>query len=271
MTRSADSGAPYDDASPGFEGRPDYRSVHLGAVKAEDYDRDFHDLRTAKGVHWRLEQRLLRQVLANVIRIRPGVAVDFACGTGRVLQFLESRVDRSVGVDVSPDMLAIARERCPRSEFLLGDVTRGEATLEDESVDLVTAFRFFLNAEPALRLEALAWIRSVLKPDGWLVANFHLNPYSVRGRYLRLRWRGRRRTPMMSPAEASRLFSGAGFEVVTALGYDLLPYRRDGSRWRLPRLRAGMESVLTGRAGLARIHGSFILVARPRTSTGAGH
>src|SRR4051794_27452497 len=126
--------SPTSVAEPGFQGRPDYRSAHLGAATANDYDHDFHDPNTAKGLHWRLEQRMLGEVLDDLVFPRPRVAVDFACGTGRVLSFLEPKVDRTIGINISPDMLAIARARCSRSELLQGDITCGEVSLEPESI-----------------------------------------------------------------------------------------------------------------------------------------
>jgi SAM-dependent methyltransferase len=78
------------------------------------YDRDFWNSHTAKAVNWELEQRLLA---AAVERFELGgpdsTALDFACGTGRVLGFLESRVSRAVGVDISDDMVALAAARYP--------------------------------------------------------------------------------------------------------------------------------------------------------------
>ena len=55
-------------------------------------------------------------------------------------------------------MLALARERCPHAKVILGDVTTTPG-LAPGPFDLITAFRFFLNAEPTLRNEVLAWMR----------------------------------------------------------------------------------------------------------------
>ena len=50
-------------------------------------------------------------------------------------------------IDVSPDMLALAGARCPRARLIRGDVTTTPG-LAPGPFDLITAFRFFLNAEP---------------------------------------------------------------------------------------------------------------------------
>jgi len=247
--------------------REGYRASHLGRGKALDYDRDFWSPNSAKGMDWALEQRLLDLIFARHLFPPPARAVDFACGTGRILAYLENHVLDTTGVDVSPDMLAIARERCRHSRLIEQDVTVAKPTELDGSVQLVTAFRFFLNAEPALRRDALGWIRSVLTPDGHLVANFHLNPRSLRGSYLRMRWAGRRLHPMLSPAEVERLLTEAGFDIVARYGYEFLPFRRDGVQLAAAPLRRWVEGLLLGRPVLNRVAGAFIVVAKVATGS----
>ena len=236
-----------------------YRDSHRGTVKAEEYDRGFAPGASAKWLAWETERRLLDRVLERHVERPVRGAVDFACGTGRVLGYLTERVPRCTGVDVSPEMLAIAARRCPGATIVRADVTCGEVVRPDHPVDLVTAFRFFLNAEPELRRQALGWIRGQLADGGVLAANFHLNPHSARGTYLRAR--GLRGQPMMSLPEAERLLTGAGLRVRARYGYEYLPYRRDGERVRLPRLRRLTDRALAARPRLAPVAGSFLLVA----------
>jgi SAM-dependent methyltransferase len=242
-----------------------YRASHRGARKAADYDHDFWTFGSAKAQNWTIERRLLDRVFADVLPAAPQRAVDFACGTGRVLADLESRVPETYGIDVSPDMLAIARERCTRSRLICHDVTDPHAEPLDLGgpVDLVTSFRFFLNAEPVLRRRALDWIREHLSAQGRLVANFHLNPNSLRGMYLRARWAGRRRVPMLSPGDIARLLADAGFVIEDLQGYEYLPYRRGGSHLVAPRVRAGVEDALFTRRLTRAVAACHLVVARP--------
>src|SRR3984957_3720645 len=123
-----------------------YRDSHLGAAKAAAYDEDLWDPATAKGLEWLVEQRMLTGLLpaagddttANPPD-RPGGPADFACGTGRVLQFLSRRYPAPVGIDISADMLALARRRCPGAAFVLGVVT-ADPSLAPGPFDLITAF-----------------------------------------------------------------------------------------------------------------------------------
>jgi SAM-dependent methyltransferase len=161
-------------------------------------------------------------------------------------------------------MLALARPRCPESRLVRHDVTAGPHPDLPDSVDLITAFRFFLNADPDLRQDVLSWMRAVLAPDGVLIANFHLNPCSLRGGYLLLRWGGRPRNPMFSRRAAERLLDEAGFEVGACYGYEYLPYRREGRRPLFSRARPSVETRLLDRPRISGLGGAFVLVARPR-------
>ena len=237
-----------------------YRESHLGAAKARSYDEDLWDPRAAKGLDWLVEQRILAGILRSVGSSAPGSVADFACGTGRVLEFLDRYFPAPVGIDVSPDMLALARARCPRAKLILGDVTT-MPSLAPGPFDIITAFRFFLNAESPLRSEVVAWMRDSLQPGGLVVANFHLNPASLRGMYLRLRMNPAERVPMMGIADARRLFADNGFTVRQILGYSYLPYRRDGRNLWGAAARRTAEMSMAGSKIFQPVAGSFVMMA----------
>jgi SAM-dependent methyltransferase len=50
---------------------------------------------------------------------RPSLVLDLACGTGTLTEILASRGYDMTGVDISPEMLSVARERCPKGTLLL--------------------------------------------------------------------------------------------------------------------------------------------------------
>lgn len=105
-------------------------------------------------------------VVKEIIDALPtGVALDAACGTGRYAAVLAERGHRILGVDSSPDMLALARERLPRGEFRLGDLHRLPVT--DDGVDLATC-GLALTHVPALE-PVMAEFARVLRPGGHLV------------------------------------------------------------------------------------------------------
>ena len=66
---------------------------------------------------------------AILTRLPPkiGGLLDIGTGTGRMLELLAPRAARATGIDVSPDMLAIARdksEKFPQAQVRLGDLYR---------------------------------------------------------------------------------------------------------------------------------------------------
>ena len=48
--------------------------------------------------------------------------LDFACGTGRIAATLQERVTKTTGVDISAEMLSVARNRLPGAELVCGDM-----------------------------------------------------------------------------------------------------------------------------------------------------
>jgi ubiquinone/menaquinone biosynthesis C-methylase UbiE len=70
-------------------------------------------------------------------------ALDVGCGTGSLVWRLASRAEEVVGVELSPAMVAHARESLterglPNASFVLGDVTTALAHLEADHFDLAT-------------------------------------------------------------------------------------------------------------------------------------
>lgn len=235
----------------------DYRASHQGESKGRSYDEGFHTPGTTKHLFWTLEQKFLAELIRD---LAPARALDVACGTGRVLKFLEGAVPDVAGVDVSESMVSVARERCMRASIHLGDITRDDSLLPGP-FGLITAFRFFLNAEPELRTSMAQAIHRRLEPGGRLVANFHLNPFSVAGVHVRAAGllRGTRR-PMMSVAEARHLLDAQGFRIERTYGYGLLLPRTD--RLRFVRAQTWWESRLAGRPGVHNVAENFLIVAR---------
>lgn len=96
--------------------------------------------------------------------------LDVACGTGRLAQMALERNPRVrlMGVDLSPEMIDVAKQRIPESESVSWAVSPAEQLpAEDGQFDIVTcANAFHLVADPA---QCLAEFRRVLKPGGTLI------------------------------------------------------------------------------------------------------
>ena len=196
-----------------------YRDSHLG--KGETYDASFRR-RPLRAAMWRVERRILSGILHRHLGGSPRRYLDFACGTGRVLTYLEPFAGESFGVDVSPSMLAVSRAKARRATLVEADLTRVPEAVSGP-FDLITAFRFFPNAEPTLRDEVLRELRRRLAPDGLLVFNNHNNRESLRhkaGRALRLGGR-----TGATHAELAAHVAAAGFRLLEAHPIGLVPFR----------------------------------------------
>ena len=103
-----------------------------------------------------------------------GPVVELGVGTGRIAIPTALAGVRLIGVDSSPEMLAVCRERAREAgiagslDLRLGDLRRPPV---DERVGLVTCpFRAYLHlGSDEERLEALRAARELLRPDGRLV------------------------------------------------------------------------------------------------------
>jgi SAM-dependent methyltransferase len=151
--------------------------------------------------------------------------VDFACGSGRVLEFVAPRYEHSVGVDVSSEMLRRAAERVPSATFQCRNVATSPASLEHKA-DLITCFRFLLNADPADRRAALRWMRDQLADGGVIILNNHgaARSHKIILFALRRRWSAGRRLAgnVLSDRAVQLLVKEAGLDVVRIQGFGYL-------------------------------------------------
>ncbi len=197
----------------------DYRTSHVGAESwAQDYDSKLFAPGSFDAAIWEREQLLLDRILERHMARRESY-LDFACGTGRVLSYVEPHFRATVGLDISPTMLAVARQRAPDAKLVQADATRDPAALEHGRFDFVTAFRFFLNAQPSLREAAMAFLASTLQDESSrLLFNVHGNRYSTRALLAAKALITREQFSSMSVRESIELAARHGLEVVEWYG-----------------------------------------------------
>jgi hypothetical protein len=136
-------------------------------------------------------------------------------------------------------MLAVARETCPSAEIVHADLTR-ERPFEGRDFDLITAFRFFPNAQPSLRDEAMEALAGLLSARGVLVINNHLNATASSRRLLRLLRRDAGH--LMTAPEVAELASAHGLRQVDATGLGVLPLT--DKHFILPALSSAVETAM---------------------------
>jgi SAM-dependent methyltransferase len=127
---------------------------------------------------------------------------------------MEQFAVNSHGVDVSASMVNRARAKCKRTNFIIGDLTRGEISVPQ--VNLITAFRFFGNAEDELRRSALRALYAALQPGGHFVFDNHRNPWSIHNTLLACR--GERPNIDLHYFKTRRLLKEVGFSILRTYG-----------------------------------------------------
>ena len=209
-----------------------YRRSHLH--KGLGYHKTFSSW-SYRSTIWLLEQRVLLEIVGENLYDEPPRYLDFACGTGRILGHLTPHCRSAVGVDVSASMLEVARGAGTRAEIIEVDITR-DNKLDGREFDLITAFRFFPNAERELRKGALAALTRLLSSDGILVFNNHKNAGSLRRRLGSAKRRVVRRSApeserrTMSDIEARNLVADVGLHIHRVYHLAVLPFG-DHTMW----------------------------------------
>jgi SAM-dependent methyltransferase len=203
----------------------DYRRSHLAPDCAAKFDGHYT---WGKGqLYWQnFEKPYLENLFARLRQECPGRYLDFACGTGRILQLGFPHFAESVGIDVSNVMLAEARRRVPGARFIQADVMVNPPPTG--TFNVISLFRFILSAEHYLREGVLLWLRSVIARDGVLVLNNHLNgrsPLGVIHRVDNIR-HGRPGAPP-SDRDIEMLLQRCRFKVFEQYGFGVIPPWRD--------------------------------------------
>ncbi len=192
-----------------------YRDSHKYEAKGAEYEA-YYQNKAWQRFLWSREKEIILRILEKYFAGRDVHLLDFACGTGRITEFLENRVKTSTGIDVSDSMLAIAKEKLERTELIETDIT-AENVLKPRKFNLITAFRFFLNAEPELRSATIRALAELLDKDGYFVFNNHQNYGSP---WIKLRYAlHRKKNPedtfnVMSIEQMKQLVEGAELEIV---------------------------------------------------------
>ena len=86
--------------------------------------------------------------------------LDIACGAGLAVELAGVRGAICAGIDASPRLVAVARDRCPDADLRVGDMQH--LPWDDEAFDVVTSFRGIWATTPG----AVAEVHRVLSPGG---------------------------------------------------------------------------------------------------------
>ena len=241
----------------------DYAKRHLAAWVPVHYDQVMYATDSYDTFIWNVQKPILRAVAASTSPAEGGLRfLDFACGTGRITSALEDLAAQSLGVDISPDMIAAATVKAPKSRFRAGDILT-EPDVAEGPFDLITAFRFFVNTEDEMREMVMPVLTRLLAgPDSRLVFNVHMNSTHFVPNYVYRRLHGWPGYRTMSYRQASRLARSAGLEVVELYGFGLLPERLH--RGRIARAARWIDRKTAGKTPFRLLCRDLVLVCRLR-------
>lgn len=204
----------------------------MSEPKSLRYEKEIHQRGSYDNMLWKAEQPILLREVRQLKKILGTISyLDFGCGTGRILQLLESEVDISLGVDISESMVSLAREKGVHAPIMVGDITC-EDIIGAKTFQLVTAFRVFLNAGPELTRQMLDVLVPKLDPKGIFIFNMHGNLWSHRI-FTKLWFMFRGRTLNTSSYwQVKKMLKPHGLKIVRFYGFGFMPkifYRMFGS------------------------------------------
>ena len=101
-----------------------------------------------------------------------GPVADVGCGPGYVTGYLHDAGVDAFGVDLSPEMIAIARRDYPGLRFEVGTMT--DLDLADDSLVGLIAFWSVIHVPDDAVPGVFDQFRRVLRPQGLLLVGFHV-------------------------------------------------------------------------------------------------
>jgi SAM-dependent methyltransferase len=101
-----------------------------------------------------------------------GPVADIGCGPGHVTDHLRGAGVDVFGIDLSPEMVAIARRDHPDLRFEVGTMT--DLDLADDSVAGIVAFWSVIHVPDHAVPGVFDEFRRVLRPNGLLLVGFHV-------------------------------------------------------------------------------------------------
>ena len=221
-----------------------YSQAFQSPTAARHYEENIYEPAGQDAFIWSLEREYLHRIVQSLpLPLEDVDHLDFACGTGRILRELERGTRSSLGWDISRSMLEIARTKVQRARLRVGNLVE-QPELLPERFDLITAFRFFLNAEHELRTAVMQQLASRLRgADSRFV--FSVQGHSRSARHVsqivhRLRGGPHRE---MSMREIRALVASAGLQIERWFGFGLCP------RFMYRPLTAGVARTVDGFAG----------------------
>lgn len=166
-----------------------YTESHKWLNYGLNYDTNLYKKGTYDHSLWLIEQEILSYIFKKYNISNSKTILDFACGTGRVSEFIEKLWFKNIfGFDVSEEMLKIAKTKLNNVQIENININSDNISIYEKKFDIITSFRFFLNAEHTLREQSFNSLYKLLNDDGILIFNIHWNKNSLRYFYVQMRY-----------------------------------------------------------------------------------
>lgn len=137
---------------------------------ADEYaSRIFHELQ-----HKPLDRELLTRFAREV---GGGPICDIGCGPGHVTRYLRDLGASVFGLDLSPQMIRLARKLNPHISFREGDMMA--LSLPNGAVAGIVAFYAIVNIPERFLASVFREMKRVLQPDGRLFLAFHVGNETI--------------------------------------------------------------------------------------------
>lgn len=101
-----------------------------------------------------------------------GLIADVGCGPGHVTRYLREQGAAVLGIDLSPEMVAVAQRLTPDIRFEQGSMLALNAS--DAAWGGIVALYSIIHLPPDARPQALGEFFRVLRPGGLLLLAFHI-------------------------------------------------------------------------------------------------
>lgn len=142
--------------------------------------RDFFDRLAPQ---WDADMIRSDEIIGKILdgaEIKPGMDIlDVACGTGVLFpDYFARNVASVTAIDISSEMVRIAREKFPQATVLCGDVEQYPFDRQFDAVMVYNAFPHFPDPENLIRV-----LSSLLKPGGTLTVAHGMSRHEIDHRH----------------------------------------------------------------------------------------
>ncbi|MFE0024366.1 class I SAM-dependent DNA methyltransferase [Amycolatopsis sp. NPDC059021] len=148
--------------------------AYLSATRAA-YDKvaaDYHELLRKSLARMPYDRAMLGVFAEHVRAADVGPVADVGCGPGRITAYLDSLGVPVSGIDLSPEMIAVARRTYPALRFEVGSMSTLD--LKDGELGGVVAYYSIIHTPPELLPPVFAEFARVLAPGGHLLLAFQV-------------------------------------------------------------------------------------------------